>query len=184
MKNQTLSLLLDGELGTDEIETVLDSLLKDPGLQRSWNTLHILRAAIKDNGVHPSCNLVDKVSASLEEEPTIMAPDNLTPILTKEEGDPKTRQNVVPIFMKRNKVLAYAAIAASFAALVMVSYSPKKNPAPTIADSTLNVPNSMAIEQELQSMIVQHGEFSGAAALNGLVTYAKVVNGSTGGGTR
>ena len=67
MKNQTLSLLLDGELGTDEIETVLDSLLKDPGLQRSWNTLHILRAAIKDNGVHPSCNLVDKVSASLEE---------------------------------------------------------------------------------------------------------------------
>jgi hypothetical protein len=86
--------------------------------------------------------------------------------------------------MKRNKVLAYAAIAASFAALVMVSYSPEKNSAPTIADSTLNVPNSIAIEQELQSMIVQHGEFSGAAALNGLVAYAKVVNGSTGGGTR
>jgi len=63
----------------------------------------------------------------------------------------------------------------------MMAYQPLENSIPTIAStqSTQAPISQVNVEQELQSMLVQHGEFTGAAALNGLVAYAKVVNGST-----
>lgn len=181
MKNQILSQLLDGELSHEEMEDALDDLLADPEMQQSWYAQHTLRAVIKGDGIQASSNIVDKVAMALAEEPTIIARDNLPPVRTV---DHQPADNVIPIGQKRTKVLAYAAIAASFAAIVMVSYSPRQASTPTIADTSSTQAPSMAVEQELQSMIVQHGEFSGAAALNGLVAYAKVVNGSTASGTR
>ncbi len=180
MKNQTLSQLLDGELSQEEMEYALDDLLADPEMQKSWRAQHTLRAVIKGDTIQASCDIVDKVALAIAEEPTIIAPDNLPPAHADAQ---QPAGNVVPIGQKRTRVLAYAAIAASFAAIVMVSYSPRQASTPKIADTSSIQTPSMAVEQELQSMIVQHGEFSGAAALNGLVAYAKVVNGSTTSGT-
>ncbi len=182
MKNQTLSSLLDGELTPDELEQALDRILADQDLQSSWHTQHILRAVIQDNYTQACCQIVDKVAAVVADEPAIVAPDNLKPM----KSERAVPQNVVAIRSNRNKVLAYAAIAASFAAIVVVSYSPDKVSSPRLADAT-NTGTALltiAAEQELQSMIVQHGEFSGAAALNGLVAYAQVVNGTTAGRAR
>ncbi len=181
MKNQTLSQLLDGDLSSDELERALDHILADTELQTSWHAQYTLRAVIQDDGIHASCNIVDKVATVIAKEPTVIAPDNLGSMRTAKSVP---GGNVVSINSKRTKVLAYTAIAASFAAIVMVSYSPDKTPTSTIADTADTMPTSLAAEQELQSMIVQHGEFSGAAALNGLVAYAKVVNGSTVNGAR
>ncbi len=181
MKNQTLSQLLDGELNPDEMEAALDNILLDPKLQKSWHTLHTLRSVIRDDSTNASCNIVARVADALENEPAIVAPDNLKP---KNSALHPSGENVVQIGAWRHKALAYVAIAASFAAIVMVSYSPEKKEAPAIADSASKVAPSQALEQEFQSMVVQHGEFSGAAALNGLVAYAMVVNGSTSGETR
>jgi len=176
MKNQTLSQLLDGELSPDQTEQAIDDLLANPKMQESWYAQHTIRAVIKNGGAQASCNIVDKVAAAIANEPTIIAPDNLPPVST---GGHQAADNVVPIGQKRTKILSYVAIAASFAAIVMVSYSPQQASTPGIADTTGTAAPSMAVTQEFQSMIVQHGEFSGAAALNGLVAYAKVVNGST-----
>jgi negative regulator of sigma E activity len=181
MKKQTLSSLLDGELAPDEVELVLDRILADRELQSSWHTQHILRAVIQDDRTQTCCHIVDKVAAVVAKEPTIMAPDNLNSVKSSESEMP---ENVVAIRSNRKKILAFAAIAASFAVIVMVSYSPDKVSTPRMVDVTSDSTPSMAAEQELQSMIVQHGEFSGAAALNGLVAYAKVVNGTTAGKAR
>lgn len=185
MMNQTLSLLLDGELDAEEQDAALDEILANPEMQRSWHRLYTLRAAIRDSGVHTSVNLVDKVALALETEPTIIAPDNLAAADKRDANIHAGGHKIIPLNIERKKVVAYAAIAASFAALLMVSYSPDKTATPGIADSTTAIaPGSLAVAQELQSMVVQHGEFSGAAALNGLVAYAKVVNGSTVSGTQ
>jgi negative regulator of sigma E activity len=181
MKNQTLEKLLDDDLSPDELERILDQVLADPELQKSWHAQYTLRAVVQDDGIHAYCHIVDKVAAVIAEEPTIIAPENLS---FKRTAESVPAANVVSINSKRTKVMAFAAIAASFAAIVMVSYSPEKITTSTIADTTTTMPNSLAAEQELQSMIVQHGEFSGAVALNGLVAYAKVVNGSTVSGVR
>lgn len=184
MNKQILSQLLDGELETDEMEEALDDLLADPELQQAWMAQYTVRAAIRDSGVHTPLNMVDRVSAALENEPTIMAPDNLVAKKIKGSDEDTSESNVVPFAARRNKTLAYVAIAASFAALVTVIYLPKESSSPNIAESDRTTPTSIAVEQELQSMIVQHGEFSGAAALNGLVAYAKVVDGSIGSESR
>lgn len=184
MKKQTLSSLLDGELAADEVELALDRILADRELQSSWHTQHILRAVIQDDRTQTCCHIVDKVAAVVAKEPAIVAPDNLNSVNTVNSSESEVPENVVAIRSNRKKILAFAAIAASFAAIVMVSYSPDKVSTPRMVDVTNESTPSMAAEQELQSMIVQHGEFSGAAALNGLVAYAKVVNGTTAGKAR
>jgi negative regulator of sigma E activity len=181
MKKQTLSSLLDGELAADEVELALDRILADRELQSSWHTQHILRAVIQDDRTQTCCHIVDKVAAVVAKEPAIVAPYNLN---TANSSEIEMPENVVAIRSNRKKILAFAAIAASFAVIVMVSYSPDKVSTPRMVDVTNESTPSMAAEQELQSMIVQHGEFSGAAALNGLVAYAKVVNGTTAGKAR
>jgi negative regulator of sigma E activity len=176
MNNQTLSTLLDGELAPDELEQALDRILADQDLQASWHAQYILSAVIQDDRTQNYCHIVDKVAAAVAREPVIIAPDNLTPMNPSEQ---KTPENVVSIWSNRKKALTYVAIAASFAAIVMVSYSPGPVSIPNMVNAGSTGVPTIAAEQELQSMIVQHGEFSGTAALNGLAAYAKVVNGTT-----
>ena len=174
MNKEKLSQLLEDELDANEAEAVIDSLLDDPELQRAWLAQCTARAALRDNAVHASLDMVDRVAEALEDETAIIAPHNLP--------DPRTAQgpigeNVIPLRARRKRVLAFAAMAASVAALVFISYTPDRSSSPQIADTETRAPQ--ALEDEMQSMIVQHGEVSGATALNGLVAYAKVVNGST-----
>jgi negative regulator of sigma E activity len=176
MNNQSLSSLLDGELAPDELEQALDRILADQDLQAYWHAQYILSAVIRDDRTQDCCHIVDKVAAAVAKEPVIIAPYNLTPMNL---SDRKTPGNVVSIWSNRKKALSYVAIAASFVAIVMVSYSPDPVSTPQMVDTGSTGVPTMAAKQELQSMIVQHGEFSGTAALNGLVAYAKVVNGTT-----
>ena len=176
MNKEKLSQLLDDELDANESEAIIDSLLDNPELQRAWLAHYTARAALRDKAVHASLDMADRVAEALENEAPIIAPQNL----------PDTRmaqapvgEKVVPLQARRKRVLAFAAMAASVAALVFISYTPERASTPPIAETAPQPPQNQALENEMQSMIVQHGEFSGATALNGLVAYAKVVNGST-----
>lgn len=175
MNKERLSQLIDGELDALDIEPALDELLASPELQRSWQTMHLMRAGMDAEASDVSLSIADKVSAMLEDEPVIMAPNNIA----LQQASPGKADNVIPMSKNRPKAWALLAVAASVAALVMLSYSPQnRQTTPAIADSNESAAQPLAA-MELQSMIVQHGEFSGAAALNGLAAYAKVVNGST-----
>lgn len=175
MNKEKLTQLLDGELSAAELEGAIDSLLADPELQKSWHIQHAVRAAIREDRAPVSSGVTNKVFAALAHEPAIMAPDNIRP---HEMPQPATQSdgNILPFAAKPpGRILAYTAIAASLAALVFVAYHPERNTQPSVADNRTE--QAERIQPEMQAMIVQHGEFSGAAALNGLVAYAKVVNG-------
>ena len=180
MNKEKLSQLLDDELDANEIESTLDSLLDEPELQRAWLAQHTARAAMRDKTVHPALDMVNRVALALEEEAVIIAPQNL------EDSEPSRSRDataagthkVHPLWPIRRRVLAYTAMAASVAALVFLGYTPEQMPAHDIAKQAASAPATRALEDDMQSMIVQHGEFSGATALNGLVAYAKVVNGN------
>lgn len=179
MNKEILSPLVDGELDAQEIESALDLLLGDEELKCSWQSMHVLRAGMRAEGSNLAMNITDKVSAALEQEPKIVAPNNIVAAYAEPTNNDGAGENVVVISEKRPKGLAFLAVAASVAALVMLGYSPQNRQAsPAIAQVSINASQS-DVDTELQSMIVQHGEFSGAAALNGLAAYAKVVTGST-----
>lgn len=184
MKKELFSQLLDAELSSQEVERALDELLVNSDLQKQWQSVHTMRSALDERSALPSNDFLSKVSSSIELEPQIMAPNNiqLTPELESEpEHASEVADNVVSIERKRPHFMTYIAVAASVAALTMMAYKPLENTTSTIAStqSTQAPISQLNVEQELQSMLVQHGEFTGAAALNGLVAYAKVVNGST-----
>lgn len=181
MNKETLSQLLDGELETREAEDALDALLASSELQQSWQCAHTLRAFLHSGDHSAVCNIQERVSLTLQSEPEIIAPSNiaLEPVVTKQPS--KLADNVIPLESPRSNIVKYFAVAASVAALMMVFYSPGNETIPHITKNS-NEPVlpvvTADIAQNMQSMIVQHGEFSGVAALNGLVAYAKVVNGS------
>ena len=173
MNKEILSRLLDDDLDDHAMNEALDALLLDSDAQKSWHAMQLLRGAISDEGEkggHASLTLLDKISASIDNEPVILAPDNLPrPPLGSSEDDTRRKTTRVP---------AYIALAASVVALLtFINYSPIQDQ--TQSEIVMSQQSQMQLERELQSMVVQHGEFSGAAALNGLVAYVKVVNGST-----
>ncbi len=175
MNKELLSRLLDEDLNEHEMNEALDALLDDPAAQQSWHAMHVMRGVISDDaeeGAYASLSLLDKITESIENEPAILAPDNLSQPETALES---TQQK------KTTRMPAYIALAASVIALLtFVNYSPVQNERQI--EIAMTPQSRIQVERELQSMVVQHGEFTGAAALNGLIAYVKVVNGSTAAG--
>ena len=181
MKKETLSQLLDGELELPAMEEALDALLASPELQQTWHCMHTLRASIHSGDQPASCNIQERVSLALESEPEIIAPNNIELLPVDTQQPSKLADLAVPLESPRSNIIKYFAVAASVAALMMVFYSPGNDMISGVAKNG-NEPVSPVVAEDiahnLQSMIVQHGEFSGVAALNGLVAYAKVVTGT------
>lgn len=177
MKKELLSRLLDEDLNEHEMNEALDALLEDPAAQQSWHAIQMVRGVMSednDEGGLASPLLLDKITASIDDEPVILAPHNIVQTASVPGG---TKQKKV------TRKPAYLALAASVVALLtFISYSPiqkNTNQSEITMTPQIQIPTQMQADRELQSMVVQHGEFSGAAALNGLVAYVKVVNGST-----
>ncbi len=182
MNRETLFELLDGELDAQQMEQAIGQLLDDPELQKSWHRQHLARAAISEQHLLGQGDMVNRVAAALATEPTVMAPDNLAAVVGTGPERKHGHDKVIPVPNRGKRYLAYAAVAASLMAAVLFSLPQPAPEAPGIADQSTSLPATVAAGQELQAMIVQHGEFSGAAALNGLVAYTKVVTGSTASG--
>jgi len=187
MNKEQLSQLLDNELNEQEMNAALDALLADPQAQETWHAMHMVRGAVTDDTVHASFSLSERIAASIESEPVIMAPANL-PAPKQKRAEGRHATNVTRL--ARLRAPLGLAVAASLVAVLVINLSPslQDDESQLAAEQApeqggLILPQAsdaqLAMNQELQSMVVQHGEFSGAAALNGLVAYAKVVNGST-----
>ena len=70
-----LSAMADGELQGDELQRGLDALRKDPELQASWGAYHVIRDSVSSNlNDEVAPQLHQRISAALEDEPTILAP--------------------------------------------------------------------------------------------------------------
>ena len=78
---QRLSALLDGELGADECQALVERLRHDEEACRRWALLNCVGDAIRSAEVASfhSDGFVARVSAALEREPTVLAPAALPP---------------------------------------------------------------------------------------------------------
>ncbi len=180
--NQNLSSLIDGELKAADINAMLAQLSKDKDLQRQWRAAMNARAVLREEYIADvSEGFADKVAASINLEAAIDAPANLLGATTQ-------ANNVVAFpstAHSSNKLPAIVmlAAAASLAAVTFLNVNPIETD--SLQQSQLAVsPGSndqstdkfLAAEQELQALVVAHGEFSSMAGLNGLAAYAKIVN--------
>jgi len=118
-KKQTLSSFIDGE--EVAVTALFDELANDPQLSQTFERYHTIGDAMRDE-LSPAFELdfADKISAAIEQEPTIIAPSmtkdvEVTPANEHKQGNTKTAE-VIPFFGK----LGQYGIAASVAAAMVI----------------------------------------------------------------
>ncbi len=168
-----LSALADGELHGAELEEALDALRKDPELQASWQAYHLLRDTVSSNlnqGVEPQLHL--RVSAALEAEPTILAPQR--------RARPWLKQ------------VASVAIAASVTGIAIIGIqnmngvgteTATASPLASKQEFLRMEPTQLAQAQKkasqesdaLNPYLVNHNEYSANSGIQGMLPYVRIV---------
>jgi len=162
---ENISALLDGE-GTDlESERALRALGADAALRAAWERYHLASAAIRrELDVVVSPGLAGRIHECLRHETQIEA----------------TRRFFTPRLLKFSAGLA---IAASVATVSLLNLPPLVSPSAvpiarqatgksTVADARQTPPEQRSA---LNPYLVQHGEFTPAAGMNGMLSYVRVV---------
>lgn len=190
--NTLISDLLDGELSRAQQAHALGRLSKDANHHqacRSWSAATALQALLHAEGpvsatdatpVLASPGFSVRCAGALDLEPAILAP-NALPETMRADG-------VVDFQAERAARSRWqmAAVAAGmFLAVGLTAslvFSPLNTSERISGDTVVQqaTPNAVSISasqaNELEALMVEHGEFTGMAALNGLLAYAKVVN--------
>jgi len=168
MKEQ-ISALLDGEGNDLERERALRALGTDPALRGAWERYHLASAAIRrELEVMVSPGLADRLQERLQHE----AHENTA------------RRSLSPRVLKFTAGLA---IAASVATVAILNLPPLVSPSavtvarntssPVTGKSTVAEARQTPLDQQnaLNPYLVQHGEFTPAAGMNGLLSYVRVI---------
>ncbi|MBS1235685.1 MAG: anti-sigma factor antagonist [Proteobacteria bacterium] len=170
MKEQ-ISALLDGEGNDLERERALRALGTDPALREAWERYHLASAAIRrELEVMVSPGLADRIHERLQHE----AQENTA------------RRSLSPRVLKFTAGLA---IAASVATVAILNLPPLVSPStvsvarnassPATGKSKSTVAEARQTPRDQQNALnpylVQHGEFTPAAGMNGLLSYVRVI---------
>lgn len=75
---ESVSSLMDGELGRSDAEQVLLSLKEDEALRATWHEYHLIGDAMRGNRL-AALDVTRRVSARLATEPTVLAPRRWLP---------------------------------------------------------------------------------------------------------
>lgn len=82
--DKNISSLVDGELGEDEHQQTVTSMLADDEKCYCWERYHLISDAMKRKLPRViDCNLASRVMAELENEPTVLAPSHKSPSFGK-----------------------------------------------------------------------------------------------------
>ena len=163
---EKISAFLDGEVNDLEHERALRALGNDPELGAVWERYHLAGTAIRrELEIMVSPDLADRIQQRLRDE---------TPGLTGSRDFFSSRSVL--------KLGAGLAIAASVAAVAILNLPPvlnpadaplaKRTPGTAVADARQAEP---AQQNALNPYLMQHGEFTPAAGMNGMLSYVRVV---------
>lgn len=172
---EKISSLVDGELSRDELAAACASL--DTESLRTAERYQLIGSLLRNDCNEASVRLCRADTASRISESIAGEPEWLLPS-AKRRPRPRTAARHGSAFVGG---FASAAAIAAVAVLVVApnwlgtpgevpaTLATTDTPAPTAAASPMNV-------DELNALLVEHGEFTGSAGLNGLVAYAKFVS--------
>ena len=167
MMTEKISALIDQQGTPRQKQAVFDHILADDGARRVWQRYHLIGCVLRGEVRQTGTDLSVRIRAQLEREPTVLAP---------------MRARAIPW-----KPVGLLALAASVALAAVLIVNPAFNPAGEdganrIADNSVGAGFEQAsfeparFESTLSEMLAQHGEFTSAPGLNGLVAYAKLVS--------
>ncbi len=174
--NELLSALVDGELTGSELKQALELLETNDEFRTQWQRYQYNRDIMQGQVVNIDVDLVERVSAALQDEPM-------------HQIQPK-KTSVIPFPKQFWKQAGGLAMAASVGAIAMVSVisQPQQQLVPMspiasiesvepVQVAEVNKPNRWTVgepevEQRLNDYLVDHHEYGGTS---GVFSYARVV---------
>lgn len=191
-RNERLSALLDDELTHDEMIATLDQLEADQSLCKSWDHYALIGDAIRGEAIRATASGISaKVSAALEDEPSILAAPK-----------PQTRKrDSIELGGRRDIRWLRPAVGAALAASVAVAavyISPFTDHAPNLqGEQVASAPapssnivaapglpegnrwknlNEPGVALKLDQYLREHSEFSSSGGMGGVLPYASFVS--------
>lgn len=166
--SEKISAFIDSQLEDGDREKVIDELLEEDGESRAtWRRFSQINAALSGNPVILDAGFASRVANSLVEEPTVVAPGALQAV-----GSVRKRWSVQII-----------AVAASLAivSIIVINQLGEETAPPRLATQEAAGSKPAAEGRNLpmnrlNRYLVEHGEFTTASGLNGLMAYAKFVS--------
>ena len=167
-----LSALADGELQGQELEHSLNSLRDDPELRASWKAYHVIRDTVSSNlnqSVDPQ--LHQRISAALESEPTILAPQRHARPWLKQVAGVAIAASVTGVAIIGVQSLNGADSAPT--AIPMASQQEYLRMEPTLVAEGKEKPTQNS--DALNPYLVNHNEYSANSGIQGMLPYVRIV---------
>lgn len=174
---EKVSALMDGELSDSEARAVIKELETNSELRKLWQRYQMMSAALNQDleGLSET-DLAKRVRLQLDSEPVVLAPGNWV------KGNGR----------RIAKVLGSLAIAASVAAIAVLSLKPA-DPLTTPDARIANLRSVQdgeyiragetrwdvkqpALESTLNMYLVEHSEYTPTSGLRGMMSYGRVVS--------
>ncbi len=154
-----ISCLLDNELETQRLQTVLTALHNDEELRSTWDRYLLIGDALR-NTPGLATNLTFSVMAGLHGEPTVLAP---------------------PARKSANVLRNVAALAASLAGVAVVGWLALSPPAsqtaiPLVAKSAK--PAAAGTSERMQEYLMAHQAYSPSSRIQGGASYIRTISSS------
>ena len=167
-----LSALADGELRGDELQRGLDALRNDPELQSSWGAYHLIRDSVSSNlNQEVAPQLHQRISAALEAEPTILAPQRRKHPWLKQVAGVAIAASVTGVAVIG--VQQMNAIDAGPAVQPVAQQQEYIRMAPAMVAEAENRPQEN--REALDRYLVNHNEYSANSGIQGVLPYVRIV---------
>jgi len=169
---EKISALLDGELKHSERDQALTQVCKDEELAKAWYRYHLIRAAFRNEPAihHPA--LVDRIASVIQGER----------IEDHWEDHRGLDKGIAYSSVRWRPTLAIAASLVLATGIAIFSLKLVPLPVGDVAQSQVAERGTKwdtahpDHEDALNAFLVEHGEFTPASGMNGLMAYAKFVS--------
>ena len=162
-----ISAMMDGELKSEDVSSIITQIKETGDLKNEWSTYHLIGDSLRRSS--SSIDIARRVSTALATEPTLLAPRT-------------TKQNKFKVFA--------LSVAASLAAVAMVGWmglqsmghSPENftnnkialQPAPPPAiPASSTVTNPAPAPAQINDYLLAHRQFSATPAMYGVAPYLR-----------
>lgn len=169
-----LSALVDGELQGETLQQGLKELRDNPQLQSSWVSYHLIRDSLSSNlndSVAPQ--LHQRISAALEGEPTILAPQKRRPVWVKQAAGLAIAASVAGVAVIGVQQMNGAdSLPAAQPLAQQQEYIRMAPPATLVAEGK----EESAVRSEVfDRYLVNHNEYSANSGIQGVLPYVRIV---------
>lgn len=181
---EKISKLIDQDLSPDQRKELFERLTNSEAEgsdeeRKSWKNVHLIGDVIRGDVSSTDRDLSGLIRDRLAKEPTVFAPSNIKESVADEvKVEGKTGWRSVGLFTIATSLVVIA---------VVFTLTQFDNGGPLTAsgkavneNQTVSVSRVIPFPQDFDEMLVNHAEFTSSPAMNGLVSYSKLISADRG----